>query len=56
MPDDRYEVIGQSCPCPDGYDRTIYYVWDHSGCVIAHMATTRAEADAWIIAKRKGWV
>lgn len=56
MSDDRYEVIGQSTNCPDGYARTIYYVWDHSGGAIAHMATTKAEADAWIIAKRKGWL
>ena len=26
---ERYTVHGQSTPCPDGYDRTIYFVWDH---------------------------
>jgi hypothetical protein len=44
----RYQVKGQSVPCPDGYDRTIYYLWDNKDMSILATHTLRSVIEAKI--------
>lgn len=51
--EERFVVRGQSVPCPDGYDRTIYYVWDHDTNSILATHTLKTVCEAKVVQLKK---